>query len=230
MDSDATAITTALKALVSREVGFGYADLEMAQSQGAGQSGGPATVARLREFAAGRCALDRAMSALGLPTRHIPAAPDRGPLWPAGLVGAITHSGKHALAVVTTRRTHAGVGIDLVAPADWPEADLCPLFLQPAEYSGISRSEAAKRLAAKEAAIKLLRDATGTTYGFLDLIVTFGSDGRSFSVSAKGDSAPLNAKAALPVLGTVIVVAGHALAFCATGPVASSCVKGLAAS
>ena len=201
MGSSATAITNAVSDLLPGDIGFGYADLDTVQGEYEVSPSGPTTATRQREFAAGRRALNRAMSAIGLPKRQIPSASDHGPLWPEDIVGAITHSGEHALAVVASRQAYGGLGIDLVAPSDWPEAELIPLFLQPDEIACGLPSEAVRWLAAKEAAIKLLRDATGRTLGFLDLSVTFAADGREFSVAGRSGSASNFAADVFPLLG-----------------------------
>ena len=46
---------------------------------------------RRREFAAGRACARRALEQLGLPASPILAGPRREPLWPPGVVGALTH-------------------------------------------------------------------------------------------------------------------------------------------
>ncbi|GAB3946415.1 hypothetical protein GCM10027614_39920 [Micromonospora vulcania] len=51
-----------------------------------------AVESRRRDFTAGRVCARRAMADLGLPASAVPAAADRAPVWPAGVVGAITHT------------------------------------------------------------------------------------------------------------------------------------------
>lgn len=81
--------------------------------------------ARRAEFAAGRRALRDAMAQLGLPPLPVPQGPDRAPLWPAGLVGAISHDDRHCLALLCrTGQPCRALGIDIEPDADLPEAVL----------------------------------------------------------------------------------------------------------
>ena len=65
----------------------------------------PMSSLRKNAFTSGRYAAHLAQNELGLEPSEIPAS-GRKPIWPAGQVGAITHSTKYAAAVVsvTTRR------------------------------------------------------------------------------------------------------------------------------
>ncbi|MBV8619480.1 MAG: 4'-phosphopantetheinyl transferase superfamily protein [Curvibacter sp.] len=85
-----------------------------------------AVPSRIEEFAAGRrCARD-AMRAFGLDTPGpLRRGPHREPLWPAGLVGSITHTEGFCAAVVASARACAGLGIDAercgrLGPGLWP--------------------------------------------------------------------------------------------------------------
>jgi 4'-phosphopantetheinyl transferase EntD len=69
---------------------------------------------RVREFALGRTAARRALWGWAGAATPIPAGPDRGPVWPEGMVGSISHAGGHAVAVVGRRADGlAGLGIDI---------------------------------------------------------------------------------------------------------------------
>jgi 4'-phosphopantetheinyl transferase EntD len=72
-----------------------------------------AVAKRRCEFAAGRCRAREALAALGAPIVSLPRNPDGSPAWPAGVVGAITHSRRRCAAVVAWRRDALGLGIDL---------------------------------------------------------------------------------------------------------------------
>jgi 4'-phosphopantetheinyl transferase EntD len=67
---------------------------------------------RLREFAAGRHCAREALAALGEPRTALPRGPDRGPEWPAGVVGSISHSREYCAAVVARRTACASLGFD----------------------------------------------------------------------------------------------------------------------
>lgn len=222
MELTSGALLHALRDILPRDAGLGHARLAEAAPLCVVQDIGPASPTRQREFAAGRLALRRAMRSIGLAAEHVPRAPDRGPLWPCGLVGAITHADTHALAVIARSHHHGGLGLDLVAPADRPEPDLWPLFLHPAEIAQTRGPiDAAARLTAKEAAIKLLRDTTGLTPAFLDLFATLGPEGTTFTVqivSAPQSDARATALPTAAVQGHLRHVSGHVLALCAAAP------------
>jgi 4'-phosphopantetheinyl transferase EntD len=67
---------------------------------------------RDRQFAAGRrCALE-ALGALACPEAEIARGADREPVWPAGLVGSISHTDDYCVAAVVRREHVASIGID----------------------------------------------------------------------------------------------------------------------
>lgn len=69
---------------------------------------------RRREFALGRSVARKALEQLSHPPVPIPAAADRSPVWPKGIVGSITHSKCIAAAVVGRQASGCSmVGIDV---------------------------------------------------------------------------------------------------------------------
>lgn len=72
-----------------------------------------AVPARIAEFAAGRHCAHQALLAFGVAV-DVPLlrGPQREPLWPAGLVGSITHTAGYCAAVVAPASACAGLGID----------------------------------------------------------------------------------------------------------------------
>jgi len=85
-----------------------------------------AVPARIAEFAAGRHCAHQALLAFGV-AADVPLlrGPHREPLWPAGLVGSITHTAGYCAAVVAPACACAGLGIDAehsgqVSPELWP--------------------------------------------------------------------------------------------------------------
>ncbi|MGI9291058.1 MAG: 4'-phosphopantetheinyl transferase family protein [Gammaproteobacteria bacterium] len=68
---------------------------------------------RLQEFTHGRYSARQALRQLGTEAFAIPKAVDRSPVWPAGIVGTITHSGPLAAAAVARASDYAGLGLDL---------------------------------------------------------------------------------------------------------------------
>jgi enterobactin synthetase component D len=73
-----------------------------------------ATETRRRQFVAGRYCAERALQALGVkPVRaSVPRDPAGAPLWPAGVVGSITHTGTLAAAAAAWQDDLLGLGID----------------------------------------------------------------------------------------------------------------------
>lgn len=72
-----------------------------------------AVLKRQVEFLAGRACAQQAIARLtGCPKALIPAQADRSPGWPAGVVGAITHTEGYAAALVAPRALYDGIGLD----------------------------------------------------------------------------------------------------------------------
>ena len=128
------------------------------------QSLGTVSTDRLREFESGRAYAKRALSMLGIDNVDLPIGLNRSPIWPAGIVGSITHvrysdDGMYAAAIARTDVVLA-VGIDLeiedsLDPQVWPyvltQRELERLLVLPA---GIRRKEAQYIWGAKEASAK----------------------------------------------------------------------------
>jgi 4'-phosphopantetheinyl transferase EntD len=80
---------------------------------------------RRREFALGRACARAALAGLGHGEAVIAKGDEGAPVWPAGIVGSITHTKGYAAAVAGESRRFAGVGIDAerkggVTPQLWP--------------------------------------------------------------------------------------------------------------
>lgn len=67
---------------------------------------------RRREFAGGRACARSALEKLGLPPGPIPAGRRGEPLWPAGVVGSITHCDGYRAAAVARATELLAIGID----------------------------------------------------------------------------------------------------------------------
>lgn len=68
---------------------------------------------RQLEFFAGRKAARQALGRLGVRPLVIPIGLQRAPVWPSGIVGAITHTQYHAAAVAASAKHFSGIGLDL---------------------------------------------------------------------------------------------------------------------
>lgn len=68
---------------------------------------------RRSEYLAGRRAARAALRECGIEAADVEIGDNRGPVWPEGYVGSITHSGTIAAAAVALKRHANGVGIDI---------------------------------------------------------------------------------------------------------------------
>jgi enterobactin synthetase component D len=78
----------------------------------------PATIARSvpkrqAEFFHGRLAARHALALLGISNRNIPIGESRQPIWPAGVLGSISHAASTAAAVAIDGAGRGGIGIDV---------------------------------------------------------------------------------------------------------------------
>ena len=123
---------------------------------------------RAREFESGRAYAKRALAMLGVHNVDLPIGPNRSPVWPAGVVGSITHVrnghyGTYAAAAVARTDTVLAVGIDFemensLDPHLWrhvlTKRELERILAFPV---GIRRTEAQFIWCAKEATAKLVK-------------------------------------------------------------------------
>lgn len=181
---------------------------------------------RLAEFTAGRAAARIAMQRLGLPPQAVPAAPDRSPVWPAGLNGSISHA-NGICAAVLTRDASRRLGLDVEDPAPL-ETDLWPLVLTPAEMEELNavaqgeRGTIAKQIfCIKESAYKAQFPITGAVIGFQALevielprlIAGTESGGTGVRATAVGTMVPKLAEL-FPKKGATVHFAGPTRATC----------------
>ncbi|MBD0739761.1 4'-phosphopantetheinyl transferase [Streptomyces sp. CBMA29] len=99
-----------------------------------------AVAKRRAEYAAGRACARAALAGLGIAPGPIPRDPDRGaPVWPAGVVGSITHcDGYRAAAVARTSDVHT-LGIDAEPHGPLPEGVLKVVTATDAEAAALER-------------------------------------------------------------------------------------------
>jgi 4'-phosphopantetheinyl transferase EntD len=72
-----------------------------------------AVAKRRREFAAGRACARAALEALGIADFPLRSGPDRSPLWPAGVVGSLSHCADFCGVAVARHGAIAGLGLDV---------------------------------------------------------------------------------------------------------------------
>ena len=138
---------------------------------------GRASPQRAAEYAAGRECARLALAHLGITGFAVLPAPDRRPVWPAGVVGSITHTRGLCAAVVAPRSVFRGLGVDTEIIGN-VHADLWPRICVPAEISWLESLPLAHRaaaaalvFAAKEAFYKGQSPLTDEWLKFADLAV-----------------------------------------------------------
>ncbi len=134
-----------------------------------------AVESRRREFITARRCARRALSALGHPAAAIRSGPRREPLWPAGVIGSITHCTGYRAAAAARRGDLVSLGIDAEPCAPLPDgvAEQVTLAEERALLAGLASSDPAihwDRLlfSAKESVYKAWYPLTGRWLGFED--------------------------------------------------------------
>ena len=80
-----------------------------------------------RASGAGRDLARRLCAQIGVPVMEIPRSPGRFPLWPAGILGSITHDAELAAATVAPAGRLGGLGID-IEPARHLSSAICGML------------------------------------------------------------------------------------------------------
>jgi 4'-phosphopantetheinyl transferase EntD len=145
---------------------------------------------RQLEFATGRHCARAAMAALGCAKTSLPRGPDRLPIWPAGLVGSITHTRDRVAAAVARRdQGFAAIGIDL-EPATALSPDLWASICAPDELERVmANCDLTPGLAVhlifcmKEAAFKCQYVLSCTMLEFDDFAIDVDAEAGAFAAS-----------------------------------------------
>lgn len=169
---------------------------------------------RRLEFATGRDCARRAMAALGHAKAPLPQGQDRMPIWPADLVGSITHTDAWAAAAVARRgEGFVAIGIDL-EPAEELAADLWASICTPQEQvrltaiRGITPGLAARLVfCMKEAAFKCQYPLSGAMLEFSDLAINVDGEAGTFAATYQKAAPPFHAYDRLA--GRFAISAGH---------------------
>lgn len=139
---------------------------------------GRAVRSRVRSHLAGRLCATEAIAQLtgGTPPGTLPVGPLGAPVWPAGVVGSITHSADIAAAVVAPASRWRGVGIDCERLMDDARAaELADMIVPEAEALQVHAAAHARPsrgttisivFSAKESVYKCLAPITGTFFDF----------------------------------------------------------------
>ena len=150
--------------------------------------------ARRAEFATARSCAREALSRLGAPTGAILRGPKREPLWPAGIVGSITHCIGYRAAAVARAQAVLTIGIDAEPHAAVP-ARVAPRLLDAEERAWIDGAAPGihwDRLifSAKESVYKAWFPLARRWLGFEDARVAIDPDAETFSAHLLIDPPP----------------------------------------
>ncbi len=146
-----------------------------------------AVAKRRDEFAAGRRAAHAVLGRLGVTPSPLLPDRNRAPLWPSGITGSISHTGRVAMAAAAWRRDILSIGVD--AEADDPlDGGLLHDICDGHESAACARwtaqlgHDAAKLIfSAKEAFYKCHHPIAATFLDFLDVQVDLRPEDRCFS-------------------------------------------------
>ncbi|MGK5445767.1 4'-phosphopantetheinyl transferase family protein [Micromonospora sp. URMC 105] len=147
--------------------------------------GARAVESRRRDYTAGRVCARRAMAELGLPALPVPAAADRAPTWPAGLVGTITHTRGYCAAAVARATDVRSVGMDAERHRELNEG-VRRLICRPEEEEHCARLPAGTSwplvlFSAKETVYKVWHPVVGSWLDFQDATVELDPDAGTFT-------------------------------------------------
>lgn len=140
---------------------------------------------RRRDFTTGRTCARRALVKLGVSPKPIIPGPSREPLWPAGVVGSITHCANYVAAAVAKREDFCSIGIDAEPHQELPAGVLRKIalpeelkWLRTFSDTGICWSRIL--FSAKESVYKTWFPLAHSWLGFEDAIVHFNVEQGTF--------------------------------------------------
>ena len=149
---------------------------------------------RRHEFAAGRACAREALGAIGFCPMPILQNDARAPVWPGGVLGAISHSHTWAGAAVTRSPDLCGIGLD-IETIERVNLNIGRMVLTQQEtdvHTALPDAKKKQHLAlvfsAKEAVYKCLSPVSPVRIGFKDAIVR-QTNGQKFEVLMSGSIA-----------------------------------------
>ncbi|SBT37420.1 4'-phosphopantetheinyl transferase family protein [Micromonospora auratinigra] len=160
-----------------------------------------AVESRRREFVTARRCAREALGRLGHPAAPIRSGPRREPVWPAGVVGSITHCAGYRAAAVARRTELAGLGIDAEPHEALPDgvAGTVTVAGEPGLLARLDRDHPAVHwgrvlFSAKESVYKAWYPLTGRWLGFEDAELSLepggGFGARVLVDGTRGDGGP----------------------------------------
>jgi len=147
---------------------------------------GQAVDKRRVEFATGRTLARRALLQLGVPPAPILRGSKREPLWPAGVVGSITHCRDYSAAAVAASAVVAAIGVDAEPHAPLPRGvlELVTIaderqWIRSRDGDGVCWDRVL--FSAKESVYKSWFPTTRRWLGFADVHLTIDPDAGTFA-------------------------------------------------
>jgi 4'-phosphopantetheinyl transferase EntD len=153
---------------------------------------GPRAVSQRRMlYALGRACGRDALAEVGLAPVPIGRGGGGEPLWPDGIVGAISHTSSIVAAVVASRTDYAGLGVDVEALDRGVDVRIARLVARPTEMAWVNPEAGPDRVimlfSAKEAMFKALYPREQVWFGFADAELTWRPDRQAFEAELLKD-------------------------------------------
>ena len=147
---------------------------------------------RQQQFATGRCAARKAITALGMPPCSIGRDDSRRPIWPQGCVGSISHTASFAAAAAASAQAVKGIGIDLEESERVVPELHRKLFTtwERERYANDDARWTSLVFGAKEAAYKAVNPLVGDYIGFQEVEVDVDWSAQAFTVRYCGQQPP----------------------------------------
>jgi 4'-phosphopantetheinyl transferase EntD len=175
---------------------------------------GRAVLSRRAEFMAGRTCARKAIEAMRVPVQPILVGAGREPIWPARIVGSITHCELYCAAVVGHRDEFLSIGIDAEPNETLPdgvlttiarEEEICMLRNLPLGHIQWDRV----LFCAKECVYKTWYPIMKCWLGFEEASVTIDPDNHSFQVHFLSEDPRESALFGRPLTGRYLVSHGY---------------------
>ncbi|MDQ3157291.1 MAG: 4'-phosphopantetheinyl transferase superfamily protein [Actinomycetota bacterium] len=142
---------------------------------------------RRADFTAGRHCVRQALRDLGLGAVPVLTGPDGEPIWPAGVVGSISHCADYAVAAVARRSTARAIGVDAEPAEALPDGVLESITSVPerARVSALQESDGSVHwdraiFSIKESCYKTWYPIERRWLGFDDVDVRIDGRARAF--------------------------------------------------
>jgi 4'-phosphopantetheinyl transferase EntD len=212
------AVRSALQAILPAEVALSVWEGgdEPELYPGEGEAIARAVEKRAREFRRGRACARAALAQLGVEPGPILVGPDRGPVWPAGFVGAITHCQGLVAAVAARASRIAAIGVD-AEPARGLPGETHRHIVRPEERHPDAEVLEMAVFSAKESIHKALFPLTGVRLDFLDVVVRLDREAGRFSATPAA-GARRRAPRLEELSGRFVVTDGFVLSACHLEP------------